>query len=166
MIVSHNQSNQIAPSQWKNVSVPVPDRSPAAVADHLREASEVAGDKWVLLALDALTSGPRRFGDLAAQLDGIAPNVLIDRLRRMEREGLVVSTLYSHRPRRFVYDLTESGRELAIVLPTLAAWARRRSGAEPLRHDVCGTPLETRLWCPGCRTTVDENGHGEDLRWV
>ncbi|MCU1397761.1 MAG: helix-turn-helix transcriptional regulator [Acidimicrobiales bacterium] len=95
----------------------------------LQEAVEVAGDRWVLLTLGALTDGPRRFGDLVTDLGGIAPNILIDRLRRMERQGLLAATLYSQRPRRFVYDLTESGRELAAILPSLVEWAARRSGA-------------------------------------
>jgi DNA-binding HxlR family transcriptional regulator len=97
----------------------------------LREAAEIAGDRWVLLAIGALADGPRRFGDLVNDLGGIAPNILIDRLRRMERHGLVAATLYCQRPQRFVYDLTESGRELAGLLPALTAWAARRTGADP-----------------------------------
>jgi DNA-binding HxlR family transcriptional regulator len=138
----------------------------------LRDAAEVAGDRWVLLALGALADGSRRFGDLQADLQsgavGIAPNVLIDRLRRMERDGLVVATPYSQRPRRYVYDLTEAGRELAAILPALSTWASRRSGGggEPRRHDVCGTPLETRVWCPTCAVAVDTVADAENVRWV
>ena len=138
----------------------------------LRDAAEVAGDRWVLLALGALADGSRRFGDLQSDLQlgasGIAPNVLIDRLRRMERDGLVVATLYSQRPRRYVYDLTEAGRELASLLPALSTWASRRSGGggEPRRHDVCGTPLETRVWCPTCAVAVDTEADDENVRWV
>src|SRR3954451_24153343 len=111
----------------------------------LHEAAEIAGDRWVLLALGALRDGARRFGDLSADMPGIAPNILIDRLRRMERHGLITSSPYSQRPRRFVYDLTESGHELAAVLPALAGWAPRRTGVEPLKHSSCGTPLQVRL---------------------
>ncbi|HEY4332959.1 MAG TPA: helix-turn-helix domain-containing protein [Ilumatobacteraceae bacterium] len=136
----------------------------------LRAATDVAGDRWVLLALGALAGGPRRFGDLATELDGIAPNVLTDRLRRMERDGLVVATLYSQRPRRYVYDLTESGRELAAVLPALSAWAARRGGGEPRRHSVCGAALQTRVWCPTCAVVVDDDGEAgtgaDQLTWV
>ncbi|MCU1395908.1 MAG: transcriptional regulator, HxlR family [Ilumatobacteraceae bacterium] len=121
----------------------------------LQEAVEIAGDRWVLLALGALVDGPRRFGDLVTDLGGIAPNILIDRLRRMERHGLIGASLYSQRPRRFVYDLTESGRELAALLPALTTWAARRTGGEPHRHRACGSAVEVRLWCPTCATTVD-----------
>jgi DNA-binding HxlR family transcriptional regulator len=142
----------------------------------LQEAAEIAGDRWVLLTLAALGEGPRRFGDLAADLPGIAPNILIDRLRRMERHGLIGATPYSHRPRRFVYDLTESGRELAQLLPALSNWAARRGGVPaPHRHIMCDTPLEARQWCPTCATVVenvDDTGHhgaghdGANLRWL
>ena len=137
----------------------------------LQEAAEIAGDRWVLLVLGALADGSRRFGDLAADLPGIAPNILIDRLRRMERHGLIGATLYSHRPRRFVYDLTESGRELAQLLPVLTNWAARRSGAPaPHRHLACDTPLEARRWCPTCAAVVDPSGDtadsGTEIRWL
>jgi DNA-binding HxlR family transcriptional regulator len=134
----------------------------------LQEAVEVAGDRWVLLALGALTAGPRRFGDLVGDLGGIAPNILIDRLRRMERHGLVAATPYSQRPRRFVYDLTESGRELAGLLPALTSWAARRTGGEPHRHAACGTPLEVHLWCPTCAAVVDDAPAEEraEVRWL
>jgi len=137
----------------------------AMLDDATREATEIAGDRWVLLALGGLAGGSRRFGDLLDDLGGIAPNVLIDRLRRMERHGLVVATPYSQRPRRYVYELTESGRELAAILPALANWARGRSG-DPQRHAVCGTPIEMRAWCPHCQTTVDEGAVDEHARWV
>ncbi len=145
--------------------------------DSLQEAAEVAGDRWVLLALGALSNGARRFGDLAGDMPGIAPNILIDRLRRMERHGLVISSLYSQRPRRFVYDLTESGRELAAVLPALSGWAARRHGGRTVQHAACGTPLEVRMWCSACQTVVNRTGHEtsadtsngtepSDVRWV
>ena len=56
------------------------------------------GDRWTLLVVDALLDGPRRFKDLEAAVPGLAPNVLSARLRRLEREGLVVAVPYSERP--------------------------------------------------------------------
>ena len=130
----------------------------AVVDQALREGAEAAGDRWVLLTLGALAEGPKRFGDLITEVGGIAPNVLTDRLRRMERQGLVVAAPYSQRPRRYVYDLTESGRELAALLPGLAAWAGRQGAgmADPPRHDACGSVLERHTWCPSCGTIVED----------
>jgi DNA-binding HxlR family transcriptional regulator len=133
-----------------------PDTTPLAAA------LDSVGDRWTLLLVEALLDAPRRFGDLQDALPGIAPNVLTQRLRRLAGEGLVLAQPYSERPRRFVYELTAAGHELAGALRLLADWgARHREGGEPPRHDVCGTPVEARLWCPTCERPVgdDETAH-------
>jgi DNA-binding HxlR family transcriptional regulator len=127
-------------------------------ASALDAALTRVGDRWSFLVVEALLDGPRRFNDLAEGLPGIAPNILTDRLRRLEREGVVVSQRYSVRPARMAYALTEDGHELAGVLRLLAAWGSRgsASGIEGLRHVVCGSLLEARWFCPTCARTVDE----------
>ncbi len=135
-------------------------RSAAATDAHreLRAAVDVVGDRWVLLLVHALAGGPRRFGDLSRDLRGVAPNVLTDRLRRVERAGLVTGTAYQHRPRRLVYALTAAGEELASVVPALASWSSDRGGSATPRHDRCGSPLELRWWCPECATDAGSDG--------
>jgi DNA-binding HxlR family transcriptional regulator len=132
----------------------------------LSAALDSVGDRWTLLIVEALLDGPLRFGDLQEALPGIAPNVLSQRLRRLESEGLVVAQPYSERPQRFVYELTGTGRELAGALRMLADWgARHRDTADPPRHDACGTPLETRSWCPTCEHPVDGE-EADDLHFA
>jgi DNA-binding HxlR family transcriptional regulator len=112
----------------------------------------------------ALLSAPRRFNDLLEDVPGIAPNILIQRLRRLEREGLVLAEPYSTRPPRFVYRLTQAGRDLASALRLLAGWGARHVPDSPgPRHASCGTPLEARWFCPTCGTVVEdaETGSGE-----
>jgi DNA-binding HxlR family transcriptional regulator len=122
----------------------------------LAAALDSVGDRWTLLIVGALLDGPRRFGDLQEALEGIAPNVLTQRLRRLESEGLVLAQPYSERPQRFVYELTASGHELAGALRLLSDWgARHREGAEAPRHQVCGTAVEAHWWCPTCERPVD-----------
>src|SRR5919106_4429051 len=105
------------------------DRSPLA------EALAAVGDRWTLLVVEALLEGPVRFNDLQEAIAGIAPNILSERLRRLEREGLAVARPYCERPPRYVYELTASGPELAGALPLLADWGARHREAEPIRHD-------------------------------
>ncbi len=132
----------------------------------LDAALAAVGDRWSLLLVEALLEGPRRFGDLQADLPGIAPTVLTQRLRQLEGQALVVATPYSERPPRFVYELTASARELAGALRLLADWGARRTGAgEGLEHDVCGTTLEARWWCPTCEAPVEDPEAG-DVDWA
>src|SRR5436309_3127272 len=99
----------------------------------------------MLLIVDALLAGPRRFNELADDVEGIAPNILSDRLRRLGAEGIIVARPYSRRPLRYSYELTGTGRELAGVLRLLASWAAGSTEeATPLRHPECGTPMEAR----------------------
>jgi len=128
----------------------MPEQNPLA------EAVARVGDRWSLLIVDALLGGPRRFSDLEAGIEGIATNVLTDRLRRLEREGVVLARPYSERPPRMEYELTAAGRELAMALRLLARWGARGTDAEgEPRHDACGTPLEPRWWCPTCGVPAD-----------
>jgi DNA-binding HxlR family transcriptional regulator len=124
----------------------------------LADALERVGDRWTLLVVESLLDGPRRFGDLSDSIPGIAPNILTQRLRHLEREALVVARPYSQRPPRSVYELTEGGAELAGALRLLADWGARHSDSvEPLRHETCGTVLEARWWCPSCEAVVDDD---------
>jgi len=132
----------------------------------LGAALERVGDRWSLLLVEALLAGPRRFNELAEAVAGIAPNILADRLRRLEAEHVVRSTPYSERPPRFVYELTAEGAELAGALRLLADWGSRGSReAEPMRHAACGTPLEARWFCPTCARPV-EGGEADEIRYL
>ena len=124
----------------------------------LADAVERVGDRWTLLVVDALLEGPARYGELQDAVGGISPNVLAQRLKHLEAEGLVLATPYQERPRRFAYELTERGRELGDVLTLLAQWGSAGTAADEraLRHDVCGTPVEVRRWCPTCERVVDD----------
>jgi DNA-binding HxlR family transcriptional regulator len=130
----------------------------------LDAALERVGDRWSLLVVEALLEGPRRFNDLASAVAGIAPNILTDRLRRLERAGVVVGQRYSQRPVRLAYSLTADGQELAGVLRLLAAWGGG-SDNEGLRHLACGTALEARWWCPTCAEPVGEDA-ASSLRYA
>jgi DNA-binding HxlR family transcriptional regulator len=141
---------------------------PAAPRSPLEAALERVGDRWSLLLVDALLAGARRFGELREELPGLAPNILTERLRRLEREGIVIPTPYSTRPPRMEYSLTGDGRDLASALRSLADWGSRRNElGEPLRHDRCGTPLEARWYCPTCASAVsDAETGGRETRVV
>jgi DNA-binding HxlR family transcriptional regulator len=82
---------------------------------------DVLGERWTLLILRELIGGARRYGDLRAQLPGIATNLLADRLRELEDAGLVDREELPPPVARTVYTLSETGWRK--VLPVIKAMA-------------------------------------------
>ena len=80
------------------------------------------GDKWTLLIVRDLLSGPRRFVELQRVLPGISTEQLRSRLNRMVADGMLTRKRYREVPPRVDYELTERSRELAPVLGELARW--------------------------------------------
>ena len=137
---------------------PVPPSALGAALDRV-------GDRWSLLLVEALLPAPLRFNEITEAVPGIAPNILSDRLRRLEGAGILVATPYSRRPLRMEYALTVDGRELAGALHLLAGWGARRGGVgEPLRHELCGTPLQAAWHCPTCERLVADDEPDELTR--
>ena len=93
-------------------------RSPCPVACAL----DVVGDRWTLLVIRDLLGGKTRYGDFLASPEKIPTNILAERLRRLEREGLIARVPYSTRPPRMEYHLTPEGRELGRAVDALARW--------------------------------------------
>jgi DNA-binding HxlR family transcriptional regulator len=132
----------------------------------LAAALDRVGDRWSLLVVEALLGGSRRFNELQVDVGGIAPNILSDRLKRLERERIVLARPYSERPLRLAYELSAEGQELAGALRLLADWGARGSrDAEPIRHAACGTPVEAHWYCPTCARPV-ERPEAEELRYL
>jgi DNA-binding HxlR family transcriptional regulator len=129
----------------------------------LAEALARVGDRWTLLVVEALLPGPQRFNELLSLVPGIAANILSERLKRLERDGLLIARPYSQRPPRAAYQLTAEGRELTGALQLLAHWGTRHADTvDAPRHLACGTPVEARWYCPTCDQLVDhepDNAH-------
>ena len=81
------------------------------------------GDRWTVLIVGALDAGPRRFTELATEVDGISQKMLTQTLRSLERDGFVARTAYPVVPPHVEYELTELGRSLQQPLRALEQWA-------------------------------------------
>jgi DNA-binding HxlR family transcriptional regulator len=112
---------------------------------------DLLGDRWTLLIVRDLLRGAGRFQELSESLAGIGPNLLSDRLKLLERHGVVRRRFYSDHPPRAEYLLTERGQELGVVIGALASWGARHAGSPftPV-HAVCGQPAEVVYRCPRC----------------
>jgi len=80
------------------------------------------GNKWKLLILRNLLSGPNRFGELLKGIPGISQKVLTDNLRSMESDGLLIRTVYAEVPPRVDYRLSETGESLRPIMAVMKEW--------------------------------------------
>ena len=108
----------------KNSSLP---RCPVA------RAVKSVGDAWSILVLRDAHSGLNRFDQFRKSL-GIAPTMLTKRLKALTEDGLLEKRLYSERPPREEYVLTEAGRDFLPVLLMIGAWAHRHCDGELARY--------------------------------
>jgi DNA-binding HxlR family transcriptional regulator len=88
-------------------------------------ALDVVGERWTLLLVRELSTGPKRFKDLLGGLPGIGTNLLAARLKRLEGEGIVGRATLPPPAGSNVYELTLLGRELEPVLVALSRWGAR-----------------------------------------
>ena len=89
-------------------------------------ALEKFGDRWSLLVIrDLMVRGFRTFKEFQASGEGIATNILADRLRKLEAAGIIIPEAEQTDGRRVNYRLTEKGIDLAPVLLELLIWAAR-----------------------------------------
>lgn len=104
----------------------------------------VAGDGWNLLILRDAHAGLTRFDQFRKSL-GIAPTILTRRLAMLTDEGLLEKRLYSERPPREEYLLTDAGRDFLPVLFMIGAWGRQyRAGGKLVRFLDAETGTEIK----------------------
>jgi DNA-binding HxlR family transcriptional regulator len=104
----------------------------------LNASVEMLGDRWSLLIIrDMMLLGYRSFKQFLNSHERIASNVLTDRLRRLERYGILASVPDSADGRKLIYSLTPKGIDLAPVLTEMVLWAAA--------HEDTGNPALVRL---------------------
>ena len=94
----------------------------------LARALDLVGDRWTLLIVRELAPGPRRFTDLVDGLAGVSRKLLTERLRALERDGIVTRRDLPPPAARQVYELSDDGHDLAVAIAPLIGWGARRLG--------------------------------------
>ena len=96
---------------------------------------EVFGDQWTLLVIrDIIFLNRRHFRELLTKsLEGIASNILADRLQRLVEQGIIVKSDDPSHKQKAIYSLTEKGIELLPVLIEMHAWGHKHLPASKLR---------------------------------
>src|SRR6516165_4585510 len=125
----------------------------------IAQCLEVVGEWWSMLVLRDVFLGVTRFDDIQERL-GISRNILNQRLNHLVGAGVLERVLYSHRPPRYDYRLTEKGRDLWPVLTAMRQWGDRHAApvGPPLEliHKPCGEITEGQLTCVACGHPMDE----------
>jgi DNA-binding HxlR family transcriptional regulator len=138
-------------------------------------ALDLVGERWALLVVRELLLGPKRFTDLRGGLPSVSPNVLAQRLRELERVGVVRRRKLPPPAASKVYELTEWGAELEPVIVRLGRWGARspskprdaelgvdslilsfRTMFDPLAADDLKASYELRLGEDVFRAVVDK----------
>ena len=124
----------------------------AALAEH------IAG-KWSIGIIVATAAGPIRFTELERAVEGISRRMLTLNLRKLERDGLLIRTVYPTVPPKVEYRLTPIARELGESFATLTAWAQRhrRSANRRCAPSIARSGGRSDLRCCG-------SPHSEDTR--
>lgn len=112
-------------------------------------ALDVIGERWSLLLIRELLTGPKRYTDLQDGLPGIGPNVLADRLRSLASAGLIRKRRLDPPAASTVYELTELGSALRPVLSGLFSWGRQLIGT-PTGNDT----IRASYWIPAIQAAA------------
>ena len=86
---------------------------------------DTLGDKWTLLVIRDLVLGKRRYREFTSSPEKIASNILANRLKKLESEGLITRRAYQRNPVRYEYFLTEKGEGLKPVLEAILVWGQK-----------------------------------------
>jgi DNA-binding HxlR family transcriptional regulator len=97
-------------------------RSCRPVPEEVRKAADLLERRWVISVVWASLEGAVRFNEFRQAVEGVPPRTLTERLRELERAGVLERRLVNASPPYAEYRLTERGRRLAPVVQAMGAW--------------------------------------------
>jgi DNA-binding HxlR family transcriptional regulator len=86
---------------------------------------KIVGSKWTMLLLHNIFDGKKRFGELQRSLPGISPKTLSQRLKELEKDGIIIKKVFVEVPLHVEYSLTEKGKSLRGVFRSLENWGNK-----------------------------------------
>jgi len=87
----------------------------------------IIGGKWTLLILRDLFVGTKRFGELRTSLTGVSPKTLTEKLRTLEKDGIVERKIFPEVPPRVEYSLTKRGKTLKKIFDEMQQWGTQQA---------------------------------------
>lgn len=107
-----------------NEKIP-PPWNPYLATCPTRQVLDCVADKWAVLIIGLLLGGPRRFGELRRDIEGISQKMLTQTLRSLERDGIISRKVFASVPPKVEYSLSALGESLATTLDELRLWAEK-----------------------------------------
>ncbi|NLK21064.1 MAG: helix-turn-helix transcriptional regulator [Epulopiscium sp.] len=125
---------------------------------NIAQTLNIIGDKWTLLILRQLSKGQDTYSALMENLEGISSNLLSNRLKDLEKDGIITPALYQKHPPRYRYILTESGEDLDDVFNSIIIWGEKhlKECHKELVHSSCNHKVELQYHCPHCKKIIDK----------
>lgn len=123
------------------------------------KASELLGERWVLLILRELLLGTHRYSDFQRALSRISPSMLTKRLKQLEHAGIVVRKK-QHGRKSNDYFLTPAGKELTPIVEHLATWGMRWARGQLSDDEL---DVEFLMWDIQRRLQIDKLPDGETI---
>ncbi len=123
---------------------------------NIAQSLNIIGDRWTLLILRHLSRGQDTYKILLNNLGGIPSNLLSNRLKTLEEDGLITPVLYQNHPPRYKYLLTESGKDLEDVFNSIILWGEKHLNKcyKELVHTSCNHSVNLTYYCPHCDKEV------------
>lgn len=124
---------------------------------NIAQTLNILGDRWTLLVVHEILAGQTTFNEIKKSLDGISANLLSDRLKSLEVNGLISSSLYSEHPPRYQYKLTKSGEALEDIFNAFILWGRQHlpESYKKIIHSECQHEVKIAYYCPTCQKNVE-----------
>lgn len=124
---------------------------------NIAQTLNLIGDKWTLLILHAIQCDKHTYKELQEALPKIPTNLLSNRLKELEKDGLIACSLYQDHPPRYQYELSESGKDLKDLYHVIAIWGEKHLNKCPKKvtHAKCQHNVKVMYYCEHCDTYVD-----------
>jgi len=124
----------------------------------IERAADIIGDRWSNLILSVSYLGIKRFDEYQNELN-IASNILSNRLNHLVESDLLLKNLYSKKPSRYEYRLTEKGRSLFPAMTAMMSWGDKWLCGDKgvpfiLSHDDCGKDTHPEVKCSHCNEVL------------
>lgn len=93
--------------------------------DRFHNTIEFIGKRWMGIIIYRLLKGPKRYHQLLREIDGISDRLLTERLRELERHGLIVKHVFKAPSRKVEYELTPKGADLESIIKAILVWVEK-----------------------------------------